>query len=110
LFTPPEKRPVKERINWWRDEKWTRRFLFLKNMGWKPAQDVTARDIFKIQNVNLVQSAGVLGSPKGDRTEYEDFQWEQIMAIGYFKNGDSSVECLEGFVSRIIVRNRIIFQ
>ena len=33
-------------------------------MGWKPAQDVTAMDIFKIQDVNLVQSAEVLGLSK----------------------------------------------
>jgi hypothetical protein len=48
----------------WEDEKWTGRFLILENVAWKPVHTVTAGDIFKIQNVNLVQRAGVLGSPK----------------------------------------------
>jgi hypothetical protein len=35
-----------------------------EKMPWKPVQTVTAMDLFKIQNVNLVQSVGALGSLK----------------------------------------------
>jgi hypothetical protein len=62
--------------------KWTRRFLFLKNMGWKPAPDVTAMDIFKIQNVTLVQIVGGLGSLKEKQNRTQRFSKGKIIGIG----------------------------
>jgi hypothetical protein len=60
------------------DEKWTRRFSFMKNMVWYSVQAVTAMDIFKIQNVNVnvVQSVGALGSLKRNQNRIRIFPLE----------------------------------
>lgn len=48
--------------------------LIQKNMVWWSAPAVAAMDIFKIQNVNVVQSAGALGSLKRKQNKIRLFQ------------------------------------
>ncbi len=43
-------------------QKWSRVFVFMKNMAWLPVRAVTDKDIFKIPNDNVVQSVEALGS------------------------------------------------
>lgn len=45
-------------------------------------QDVTAKDIFKIQNVTLVQMVGGLGSLKRKQNRTRRFSRGKIMGIG----------------------------
>jgi len=51
-------------------------------MGRKPAQDVTAMDIFKIQNVTLVQIVGGLGSLQRNQNRTRRFAKGKIIGLG----------------------------
>ena len=42
-------------------KKWIKRFFTLRIMAWQPVHPATLMDLFKIQNVDVVQSAGALG-------------------------------------------------
>jgi hypothetical protein len=48
-------------------KEWTKRPSSLRVMAWQSVHAVIAMDIFKIQNVNVVQNAGALGSSKGSQ-------------------------------------------
>jgi len=45
--------PSKEKRISARGEKWTGKFLSLKNMAWSSVHGVTAKDIFQTQNGNV---------------------------------------------------------
>lgn len=59
--------------------------LIQKNMVWWSVHTVTAKDIFKIRNVNVVQSAGALGSLKRKRKKIQIFPPEIINCQAYLR-------------------------
>ena len=70
-----------------------------EKMPWKTVQTVTAVDLFKIQNVNLVQNVGALGSLKRNQNRIRIFPPETnkkagLMALLY-REKPSSVNLLK---------------
>jgi hypothetical protein len=54
-------------------------------MVWWSAHAVTAMDIFKIQDVNVVQNAGALGSLRRKQNKIRIFPREIINCHGYLR-------------------------
>ncbi len=75
-----------EKRIWAKGEKWTRRFLNLKNVAWLSVHDVTGKDIFQIQNGNVAQSAEALGSLERKRRKTRILPPVVINCKGYLSD------------------------